>query len=160
MEQYPIQYGSSQQSIVLDMNWELNVSAPINTVWHKLVHEVDSWWAHCYKSGSTVLIEPFPGGRFWERFADGINGGVYANVVYVEPPFVLKCMGNWAMPGIGMSSGVWRLSEQAGGTLIKATGQLCGNIDAELIKERRGGSQSLIAALHRWIENDERVVRD
>jgi uncharacterized protein YndB with AHSA1/START domain len=155
-----VSYGDATQSVILDVAWEIRLNAPVETVWQKLVHEVDSWWAHCYKPGSTVLIEPIPGGRFWERFADGVSGGVYANVVYVEPPYVLKCMGNWAMPGIGMSSGVWRLSEQEGGTLVKATGQLSGNLDPKLMKERRGGTQSLITALQRWVEHNERVIRD
>jgi hypothetical protein len=155
-----VSYGPERQPVVLDAAWELRLAAPVPQVWQKLVLEVDGWWAHCYKPGSTVLIEPWPGGRFWERFADGVNGGVYANVVYCEPPFVLKCAGNWAMPGIGMSSGVWRLEQQPdGGTLLKSTGQMLGSLDVELLKERKGGSASLIGALQRWVDHGERVVR-
>lgn len=154
-----ITYGDERQPAILDAAWELFLAAPIETVWQRMVLEVDGWWAHCYKPGSTVLIEPWPGGRFWERFADGVNGGVYANVVYCEPPYVLKCSGNWAMPGIGMSSAVWRLAEQDGGTLLKSTGQMLGILDVALMKERKGGSASLIAALERWVSHGERVVR-
>lgn len=157
--EHQITYSEDKQPIVLDQAWELFLKAPRELVWDKLVNQVDSWWAHCYKPGSTVLIEAFPGGRFWERFADGVNGGIYANVVYIEPPVVLKCVGQWAMPGVNMSSGVWRLAEQDGGTLLKATGQMTGIIDSALMKERKGGSQSLITALQRWVELDERVVR-
>jgi hypothetical protein len=145
--------------VVLDAAWELFLQAPVETVWQKLVLEVDGWWAHCYKPGSTVLIEPFPGGRFWERFPDGVNGGVYAHVVYCEPPYVLKCVGQWAMPGIGMSSGVWRLAAEDGGTLLKSTGQMLGLLDVNLLRERKGGSAGLIAALEKWVQRGERVVR-
>jgi uncharacterized protein YndB with AHSA1/START domain len=154
-----VHYGAQSSSVILDVEWELALAAPVETVWQKLVHEVDAWWAHSYKRGSTVLIEPFPGGRFWERFADGVNGSVYANVVYIDPPHVLKCVGNWAMPGIGMSSGVWRLEARDGGTLLKATGQMQGVLDASLMKERGGGTQTLIAALRAWVEDGARVER-
>jgi hypothetical protein len=123
------------------------------------VHEVNGWWAHCYKPDSTVLIEAFPGGRFWERFPDGVNGSVYANVVYVDPPHVIKCAGNWAMPGVGQSSGVWRLEAKDGGTLVKSTGQMLGIIDAALMKERKGGSAVLIQALEKWVNHGEQVQR-
>ena len=154
-----IHYSDEKQPSMLDAEWELFLNAPIEKAWQKMVHEVDGWWAHCYKPGSTVLIEAVPGGRFWERFPDGVNGSVYANVVYVEPPYVLKCIGQWAMPGIGLSSGVWRLSEQDGGTLLKATGQMIGILDVSLMKERRGGGQSLITALAKWVNEGERVQR-
>lgn len=156
---HEVNYGDERHPVVLDAAWELFLDAPIATAWQKLVHEVDGWWAHCYQPGSTVLIEPFPGGRFWERFADGVNGGVYANVVYIEPPYVLKCAGSWAMPGVGQSSGVWRLEEQGHGTLLKATGQMLGVIDVALLKERKGGSATLIAALEQWVNHGQRVVR-
>lgn len=155
-----ITYSDERQPVILDAAWELFLKAPIETVWQKMVLEVDGWWAHCYKEGSTVLIEPWPGGRFWERFADGVNGGLYASVVYCEPPYILKTVGQMAMPGIGMSSGVWRLAEQDGGTLLKATGQMIGVLDAELLKSRKGGSQSLLEALIKWVDHGERVERD
>jgi hypothetical protein len=156
---HEVHYGDERQPVILDAAWELFLNAPLEEAWHKLVHEVDGWWAHCYKPGSTVLIEPWPGGRFWERFADGVNGGVYANVVYVEPPYVLKCSGNWAMPGIGQSSGVWRLEAKDGGTLLKCSGQMLGIIDVALMKERKGGSATLIAALEQWVNQGRRVQR-
>jgi uncharacterized protein YndB with AHSA1/START domain len=159
LQHHEVTYGDDKQPIVLDMAWEIFLKAPREAVWDKLVNQVDGWWAHCYKPGSTVLIEPYPGGRIWERFADGVNGGVYAHVVYIEPPVVLKSVGQWAMPGVNMSSGVWRLTEQDGGTLLKSTGQIMGIVDSALMKERKGGSQSLITALQKWVEQDERVVR-
>lgn len=155
-----ISYSDERQPVILDAAWELFLSAPVETVWQKMVLEVDGWWAHCYKPGSTVLIEPFPGGRFWERFADGVNGGLYATVVYCEPPYIIKTVGQMAMPGIGMSSGVWRLAEQDGGTLLKATGQMIGILDVALMKERKGGSQSLLEALIKWVDHGEHVVRE
>ena len=155
-----IQYSNEQQPTLLDVEWEVWLNASVEQTWERMIGDVDGWWAHSYKPGSTVLIEQFPGGRFWERFADGINGSVYANVVYIEPPYLLKCVGSWAMPGIGMSSGRWKLEESNGGTLLKASGQMLGMLDANLMRERKGGSQSLITALQAWVEQSQRVVRE
>ncbi len=154
-----VTYGNELQPSILEVAWELNLNVPIDVAWRKVILEVNNWWSHCYKEGSTVLIEAVPGGRFWERFADGVNGAIYASVVYCEPPFVLKCMGNWAMPGIGQSSGVWRFSEQDGVTHLKSSGQMLGVLDVNLMKERRGGTQSLINSLQRWVERSEPVER-
>ncbi|MCC7477271.1 hypothetical protein IT575_02335 [bacterium] len=156
---YLVSYGEELRPAILDVAWELKLNVPIEVAWRKVILEVNNWWSHCYKDGSVVLMEAFPGGRFWERFADGVNGAIYASVVYCEPPYVLKCMGNWAMPGIGQSSGVWRFSEQDGVTHLKSTGQMLGVLDVNLMKERRGGTQSLISSLARWVEQDEIVER-
>lgn len=158
-QDYVISYSEEKPPVIVDIAWEMLLHVPVETAWRKVILEVNNWWAHSYKEGSTVLIEPFPGGRFWERFADGVNGAVYASVIYCEPPFILKCGGNWAMPGVGMSAGVWRFEPREDGTLLKSTGQMLGLLDVALMKERKGGSQSLMSALQKWVEEDISVER-
>jgi hypothetical protein len=154
-----IRYNNETHATLVDVEWEVWLNASIETTWEKMIGDVDGWWSHCYKQGSTVLIEQFPGGRFWERFSDGVNGSVYANVVYIEPPRLLKCVGSWAMPGVGMSSGRWLLEEQNGGTLVKANGQMIGMLDVMLMKDRKSGSIALINSLQSWVEQGQRVLR-
>jgi uncharacterized protein YndB with AHSA1/START domain len=152
-----VTYSDEQQPKLVDVEWELFLDAPIARVWEKTVVDFDGWWAHTYKPDSTVHIEAWPGGRIWERFADGVNGSVWANIVYIDPPFILKSVGNWAMPGASYSSGVWRFSEQDGGTLMKSSGQMLGLLDVNLMRERKGGTGTLISALKAWVEEDRRA---
>jgi hypothetical protein len=153
-------WGDEKQPRLIGTEYELFLNAPIDLCWQRMVHEVDGWWAHCYKPGSTVIIEPFPGGRWWERFADGVNGSLWGHVVYIEPPRILKVVGQFALPGVSNSAGIWRFEAQEGGTLLKSSGEMFGALDFETMKQRKGGTATLLRALVNFIENGERVSRE
>jgi hypothetical protein len=156
-----VNWNESGAAQILSTQYELPLEAPVDIAWQRMVLEVDGWWPHSYKKGSTVLIEPFPGGRWWERFADGINGSLWGHVIYIDPPHVLKVVGQFALPGVSNSSGVWRLeAREDGGTLLKVSGEMLGIFDMETIKSRTGGSASLLRALKGFIETGARIDRD
>lgn len=152
--------GDEQSPVIIKQEWEILLTAPREEVWEKVINHADAWWCHSYKPGSTILIEPWPGGRFWERFADGINGSVFGNIVYIEPPKVLKVVGQFALPGVANSGGVWRLEETEGGTLFKASGEIFGLLDAVTLKDRKGGSIALIESMRKWVELGEKTERN
>jgi len=154
-----IQWGTAPQPQIVTRVYEIQLSVPIDIAWQRMVHEVDGWWPHCYKENSTVLIEAFPGGRWWERFADGVNGSLWGHVIYIEPPTVLKVIGNFALPGIGNSAGVWRLEENADGVLLKVTGEMLGAFDVETMQSRKSGTVEVINSLRSFVNTGERVQR-
>jgi hypothetical protein len=146
-----IQWGQAGDPKIITRVYEIQLSVPADVAWQRMVHEVDSWWPHTYKEGSTVLIEAHPGGRWWERFADGVNGSLWGHVVYIEPPTVLKVIGNFALPGIGNSAGVWRFEENAEGTLLKVSGEMLGAFDLETMQSRKSGTVEVINALRSFL---------
>ena len=154
-----IEWGQAPPVQILTRVYEIQLSVPIEIAWQRMVHEVDSWWPHCYKDGSTVLIEAYPGGRWWERFADGVNGSLWGHVVYIDPPTVLKVIGNFALPGVSNSAGVWRMEENADGTLLKVSGEMLGAFDLETLKSRKSGTVEVINSLRSFINTGVRVER-
>jgi hypothetical protein len=154
-----IEWGTAPPVQILTRVYEIQLSVPIEIAWQRMVHEVDGWWPHCYKDGSTVLIEAHPGGRWWERFADGVNGSLWGHVYYIDPPTVLKVIGNFALPGVANSAGVWRLEENAEGTLLKVTGEMLGAFDLETLKSRKSGTVDVINSLRSFVNTGVRVER-
>lgn len=152
-------WGDEKQLRLVGTAYELQFNEPPELVWERMIGDVDGWWPHCYKPGSMVLIEQFPGGRWWERFADGVNGSLWGHVVYIEPPRILKVVGQFALPGVANSAGVWRFEPHEGGTLLKSTGEMLGALDIETMKQRKGGTASLLNALVNWVEQGVRVDR-
>jgi hypothetical protein len=152
--------GEEQSPVIIKQEWEITLAAPPEVVWDKVIQHADSWWCHSYKPGSTILIEAWPGGRFWERFADGVNGSLFGTIVYIEPPKVLKVVGQFALPGVANSAGVWRLEAVDGGTLFKASGEIFGLLDSVTLKDRKSGSIALVEAMRAWVEQGVNCVRE
>jgi hypothetical protein len=155
-----IAWGESGAAQILTRAYEIQLEVPIDLAWQRMVHEVDGWWPHTYKEGSTVLIEAFPGGRWWERFADGVNGSLWGHVVYIEPPRILKVVGQFALPGVSNSAGVWRMEENEQGTLLKVSGEMLGAFDLETLKSRKSGTVEVINSLRDFVNTGVPINRD
>jgi len=78
-----------------------------------------------------MKLEPFPGGR-WFRDLGKDTGHLWGHVQVIKPPKLLEIVGPMMMSFPVASHIQYRLTEQAGGTLLKFTQQAFGLIPPEL----------------------------
>jgi uncharacterized protein YndB with AHSA1/START domain len=131
---------------------ELPISAPRERVFAALSTEYGNWWPHRYKPDSTCYFEAVPGGKIGETFANG-GGAIYGEVVYIDAPNLLITSGasslNRGMQGFNREE----LLERDGGTLLKRTLHLWGNVSEDMERMFREGSRHLLdTALKDYLE--------
>ncbi|MFQ5967318.1 MAG: SRPBCC domain-containing protein [Acidimicrobiia bacterium] len=138
---------------------EIEIRAPRERVWKALTEEVGAWWSHTYRDDIVgVYLEPWPGGRFYEKFDEDGNGGLYATVTYAEYPSLIRYQGPMGMPGSQLTTGRFELIEQsAETTLMKFTGWVMGDIPDELMEERRRGGSEIYSSLVKYLEEGVKV---
>jgi uncharacterized protein YndB with AHSA1/START domain len=78
-----------------------------------------------------MKLEPWPGGR-WFRDLGNNAGHLWGHVQVIKPPKILEIVGPMMMSFPVASHIQYRLTEQAGGTLLKLTHQAIGLIPPEL----------------------------
>jgi len=155
-----VRFGERRSAVVDSIEASIWIDALPQRVWDCAVEDLNGWWPHCYKPGSTVHLEPRAGGRIWEQFDESGQGGVYGHVVYLEEPVVMKADGQWAMPGCAVSGGTWRFEESEGGTVFRLKGEVMGNFGADRgFDGRQQAYVDLLKRLKRFVETGERVDR-
>lgn len=149
-----------RQAQVVSIKTSIWINADPQTVWDHAVKDFDGWWPHCYKPDSHVTIEPWTGGRIWEQFNASGAGGLYGNVLYYDEPNLIKCDGQWGLPGAAVSGGVWRLEAQDGGTLFSTSGEIMGGFGDELkVDARRDAQADILRRLKAFCEGGPRIDR-
>jgi hypothetical protein len=119
---------------VMMANFELSVaiSAPLSEVWRYLIEDIALWWPpQFYTSDKTkgVLLEPFPGGRFYEDYGD--HGGLlWYRVVAIEKESSLSLSGQLLPPFGGPAITSLRLSlkRASTGVILTITDSIVGAI--------------------------------
>ncbi|MCB1219114.1 MAG: hypothetical protein H7A35_06290 [Planctomycetales bacterium] len=139
---------------LVSSEYEIFLRAPIGRAWEKIIDGMDNWWPHRFKPGSIVVIEPRVMGRWEERFDDKGNGALYGMVTYCDPPNAFAAVGQWGMFGAINSGGLWKLTEQDGGTLLRTRGEMMGHITQQMLDGRTEGSVGLLKSLRHWVEDD------
>lgn len=131
---------------------EVMIGASPETVFDALTAKIGSWWTFTFRSPSSVLLEPWAGGRFLERWEDG--GGVhYATVTRVKPGVLLVMDGAMGMSEPVRGEIVLTLVGISGGTQVTLTHRASGEIDegTEALY-RRGWDVLLGGCLKRFAE--------
>jgi DNA-binding transcriptional ArsR family regulator len=134
----------------LDVTAELVVDAEREHVFDTLLR-VGDWWPHRFRSGSSVVLDPQPGGAFREDFGNG-NGAVYGTVAFVERPEKFSISGPMGMSGA--VSAVWTmtltaLDDDEGRTRVTLTHRGYGDIDEETAQSYTLGWQEVLETLAR-----------
>ena len=72
---------------------ELEVKASPEHAFAVWTERVNSWWptSHTMTTGGEVVLEPYPGGRIFERANDGTEHD-WGEIVAWEPPHRLACV--------------------------------------------------------------------
>jgi uncharacterized protein YndB with AHSA1/START domain len=106
------------ESLTLSITEEIHVKAPLETTFAALVEQLGSAQVRGDGTPMPMKLELKPGGR-WYRDLGGEEGHLWGHVQAIKKPSLLEFYGPLFMSYPVMSNVQYRLSEEAGGTLIK-----------------------------------------
>jgi DNA-binding transcriptional ArsR family regulator/uncharacterized protein YndB with AHSA1/START domain len=132
----------------LDVTAELVVQADREHVFDTLLR-VGDWWPHRFRTGSTVVLEPRPGGAFREDFPDG-GGAVYGTVAFLDRPERFSMSGPMGMAGAVTALWTMALTDlDDDRTRVTLTHRGYGDIDDETQQSYAAGWQQVLQELAR-----------
>ena len=102
----------------LIIHQEIQVRAPLQTTFDALLEEIGPHNEAGEGRPMPMKLEAWPGGRWYRDLGDG-NGHFWALVQAIKRPTLLELSGPLFMSYPAISNLQYRLSENAGGTLIK-----------------------------------------
>jgi hypothetical protein len=118
------------EDLTLSITEEIHVKAPMGATFDSLLGELGSFMTAAGDQPMPMKIEPWPGGRWYRDLGDN-NGHLWGHVQAIKRPTLLEIYGPLMMSYAVMSNVQYRLSEEAGGTLIKFHHLALGVISAD-----------------------------
>jgi hypothetical protein len=106
------------EKMMLSIKEEIHVQAPLDVTFATLLEQLGPLNETPEGQAMNMKIEPWPGGRWYRDLGDG-NGHFWGNVQAIKRPTLLEISGPLFMSYPVVSNVQYRLSEVAGGTLIK-----------------------------------------
>lgn len=106
------------EKMTLSIKEEIHVQAPLDVTFASLLEQLGPFNETLEGQTMNMKIEPWPGGRWYRDLGDG-NGHFWGNVQAIKRPTLLEISGPLFMSYPVVSNVQYRLSEVAGGTLIK-----------------------------------------
>jgi len=108
----------SIEDLSLNITEEIHVKAPIAVTFAALLEELGPAFKNMEGQSMMAKIEPWPGGRWYRDLGDN-NGHFWGVVQAIKKPTLLEIAGPLMMSFAVVNNVQYRLSEEAGGTLIK-----------------------------------------
>src|SRR5947207_12362510 len=105
------------ESLTLVVNQEIHVKASLETTFEALLEQIGPE-NETPEQKMPMKLEPWPGGR-WFRDLGNDNGHFWGHVQAIKRPTLLEITGPLFMSDAVLSNLQYRLTEEAGGTLIK-----------------------------------------
>src|SRR5258707_7473103 len=109
---------SALDKMTLSITEEIRVQASIDVTFTTLLEQLGPFNETLEGKNMNMKIEAWPGGRWYRDLGDG-NGHFWGNVQAIKRPTLLEISGPLFMSYPVVSNLQYRLSEVAGGTLIK-----------------------------------------
>jgi hypothetical protein len=106
------------EDLTLNVRQEIHVRASLDVTFAALLEQLGPYNETSEGKPMPMKIEPWPGGR-WLRDLGGDNGHLWGHVQAIKRPTLLEFAGPLFMSYPVVSNVQYRLSEVAGGTLIK-----------------------------------------
>jgi uncharacterized protein YndB with AHSA1/START domain len=106
------------EDLSVNITDEIHVKAPLEVTFDTLLEQLGPLMTGAEDKPMPMKIEAWPGGRWYRDLGDG-NGHLWANVQAIKRPALLEFTGPLMMSLAVASNVQYRLSEEAGGTLIK-----------------------------------------
>ena len=104
--------------LTLNIVEEIHVKAPLDVTFETLLEQLGPLMGGAEDRPMPMKIEPWPGGRWYRDLGDN-NGHLWGHVQSIKRPILLEFYGPMMMSYPVVSNIQYRLSEEAGGTLIK-----------------------------------------
>lgn len=138
---------------------QLEFAAPPTRVFAALL-DVNGWWSHRTfhdSAGSTVLLEPHAGGRFYESGPAG--EAQYGAVQEIAAPRLLRLVGPLGMGRLPvMSVYEYSLEPRGAGTMLTLTHRAHGFLDPAWKQAHENGWRELWKHLRALVENSVRFA--
>lgn len=126
------------EDLILNLTDEIHVQASLETTFEALLEQLGAGMTDGQGKSMQMKIEAWPGGRWYRDLGDG-NGHLWGHVQAIKRPTLLEFCGPLMLSHAVASNVQYRLSEEAGGTLIKFHHFALGTIPAERRKGLEGG---------------------
>lgn len=134
----------------LDVANEVTIAAPRERVFDAVL-KMGEWWPHRFRDGSSVVLEPAVGGRFYEYWGDSFSA-LYGTVTRLDRPSLIVVTGPMGMGGPVV--GVWSFELVEAGTdttLLKGTHRAFGDISEETRQGYTEGWGEVYGALREYL---------
>jgi uncharacterized protein YndB with AHSA1/START domain len=108
------------EDLTLNIAEEIHVKAPLDVTFETLLEQLGSGMTTVENTflPTQMTVEAWPGGRWYRDLGDN-NGHFWAHVQAIKRPTLIEFSGPLMMSYAATSNVQYRLSEEAGGTLIK-----------------------------------------
>ena len=140
---------------------EVLIRAPRARVFEALTRDIGQWWAfRLTQEGSTLVLEPRVGGRFFEDLGDG-QGALWGIVQHIKRPEILRLNGALGMmrdPVVSVYT--YELIEaEDNATRLKLTHRAAGEPAPQAEENYRGGWGKLLGRyLKAYVEEGKRYT--
>src|SRR5271170_1740674 len=139
-----IQAEQSVENLTLNITQEIHVNAPLDVTFASLLDQLGPNNERGEGDPMPMKIEAWPGGRWYRDLGDN-NGHLWGHVQAIKRPTLLEFTGPLMMSYAVTSNVQYRLSEEAGGTLIKFQHLGLGFIPDDYRKGLTGGWKQINA---------------
>jgi DNA-binding transcriptional ArsR family regulator len=134
--------GPSMQVRAIAIEDEVLIDADPAHVWKTMTQEIGRWWLHKFWENGVTFLELRAGGGLGERA--GANEVLAATVTRVEPERRLSLRGSMGMSGAVAGVIDYTLESKDGGTLVKVSHHVVGEVDDETEASYTRGWHSLL----------------
>jgi uncharacterized protein YndB with AHSA1/START domain len=124
----------------LDIKKHTQIAAPPEIVWETLLQPAGTM------GSMSLKIEPFPGGR-WYRDLGNNSGHLWGHVQVIKSPTLLELCGPMMMSYPALNFIQYRLTKEAGGTLLALTHQAMGLLLPDHVTGVQKGWDEILAAI-------------
>jgi Activator of Hsp90 ATPase homolog 1-like protein len=142
------------ESLILNIEQEIHVKAPLEATFEAMLEQLGPGNETPEKK-MPMIVEAWPGGRWYRDLGDG-NGHFWAHVQAIKRPTLLEFSGPLFMSYGAISNVQYRLSEEAGGTLIKFHHSAVGVVPEEHRKGASKGWGQMLAGIKTRAEGGSR----
>ncbi len=130
--------------IMFDLEQRIEVNGAIEDVFKSILHRLGEG---SLKLSGPMILEPWPGGRWFRDRGNGI-GHLWAHVQVIKPPTLLELSGPLFMSYPALNHVEMRLDESAGGTKITLRHRAIGLLDPSHRDNLGTGWRQILGAVY------------
>ena len=120
-----------QEIQTLTISREIEIAAPIEIAFEAMLEEIGPGGEMPDGKPFPMVIEPWPGGRWYRDLGDNA-GHLWGHVQVIKPPTLLELCGPMFMSFPGVNHVQYRLTAEGDGTRLKFTHRAMGPIPDEV----------------------------
>jgi hypothetical protein len=114
--------------MTIDLNQHVEIKAAIGDVFRSLLYRFGEGLANSQGESMQMILEPWPGGRWFRDRGNGI-GHLWGHVQVIKPPVLLELSGPMFMSYPALNHIELKLQEIAGGTRLGLRHRAIGFLD-------------------------------